>query len=83
MGKKTRTLLGIDSPTHNQLKKAIQHHIYNGTLFLPENFEQQRQQERLRKCGGCARDLEYLTKKEYYGEIFCSDCVDKWKAGHK
>ena len=83
MGKKTRVLLDIDSPTRNQIKKALTHHRMTGQLFLPEKYEQERLQARDLKCGGCGRDKNNLNLKIYYGEKFCSDCVEKWKSGYK
>lgn len=83
MGKKTRTLLDIDSPTHKQLKRAIDRHLYNGTLFVPDDLEQQLQDERKRKCGGCGRSKQNRQVKIYFGEEFCADCVEKWQAGYK
>ena len=32
-------------------------------------------------CGGCGKAR--TNPKRYFGEIFCSDCVEKWNAGKR
>ena len=45
---------------------------YRNGLYLPS----------LQKpCAGCGK--EEFKPELYFGEIFCNQCVEKWKAGHK
>ena len=73
--KSDRIILDIDSPNHNQLKRAIDQSFRSkGMLYLPNNtFD----------CQGCGKPTNFKNAVEYFGQCFCEDCVDKWRHGHK
>lgn len=73
----TKILSTIENPTREQIKQAWEKHKsenkkYHKGLYLPS----------LQKpCGGCGK--EEFKPELYFGEVFCSQCVEKWKAGEK
>ena len=72
-----KIILDIDSPTHTQTKKAIDRYQQDkkSGLIVPT--------ELLQTCQGCGSNMYYKQKQKYFGQEFCSDCVDKWKSGAK
>lgn len=75
VGSETRDILKIDNPNIKQIKAASDHYFENrGGLILPKEYGS--------CCGGCGRELYKLKKENYFGQEFCSDCVEKWKNGY-
>lgn len=73
----TRVLLDIDNPTRKQIKKTLDHFFHQESgLILPNSS-----QYHGFCAGGCRRELYKLKTEEYFGQIFCSDCVERMKNG--
>lgn len=64
-----------DLSTPQEIKKATDHYFQHRTgLILPNQYQ--------KTCGGCGRETFKLKTEIYHNEEFCSECVEKWKAGY-
>lgn len=65
-----------DSLTRRNTKKVLDHYFQTQSgLLLPNDHQG--------FCGGCGREKYKLKLREYLGEEFCIECVDRWLAGGK
>lgn len=75
-----KIILDIENPTRNQIKKAFNIHRQNqrlaSSLISPTGHP-------IKPCGGCGKHYDNTKSAIYYGEQFCSDCVEKWLHGEK
>jgi len=72
-----KLILDIDNPTRHQTKKALDHYFkHDSGLHLPNSSQYHGY-----CAGGCKRPLYNLKTERYFGEVFCSDCVARMKAG--
>lgn len=79
MGRYGRYISKIDSPTRAQTKKVLDQYRYekhNGVL-LPKYVK-----ESLQNCQGCGHNMAFKKSEIYFDQRFCSECVEKWKAGY-
>lgn len=76
--KPTRTILDIDSPTRNQIRKALTDNRLHGSLFLPADL--QHNLTNYCRCG-CGKPLSEVKTANYFGEVFCAEAVEKWSQG--
>lgn len=66
-------------PTKAELKKLFTHKERNG-LHLPQTLIN----ELDNYCQGCGTPFAKAKgQAEYFGQMFCIECVDKWSSGEK
>lgn len=73
-----RVLFDVDSPSREQISRSLKFHKeeqskFKNGIFHPGGF--------LKPCEGCGK--EEFKPELYFGQVFCIDCVQKWKAGEK
>lgn len=67
-----------DLSTRSEIKKATDHYFKNRSgIILPNTYK-----SKDNNCGGCGRHMLKLKTTTYLNEEFCTDCVEKWKAGY-
>jgi len=69
-----KILLNKDNPTKAEIKQVF---TQRRSLIIPTSLAM----ELDHYCQGCGGTFSNKKQVEYFGQIFCDDCVKKWKNG--